>query len=140
MWHDLWPMHRGCGYVQNYLDGNNMNSLETDLTSVYQPAFRGCRTKLYLARQWKKRSPGKEKLLLEHPAVAESAAVSSPDEMRGSVVKAFVVLEQQADVSEKELQRHCHSQLEDYMVPQMIEFRDHLERRNRREHRAHCGT
>jgi hypothetical protein len=69
MWHDLWPMHRGYGYVQNYLDGKNMNSLETDLTSVYQPAFARHRTKLYLARQWKKRSPAEEKSLLDHPAV-----------------------------------------------------------------------
>ena len=22
MWHDLWPMHRGYGYLQNYLDGS----------------------------------------------------------------------------------------------------------------------
>ena len=69
MWHDLWPMHRGYGYEQNYLDGGNMNSLETDLTSVYQPAVGGRRTKLYLARQWKKRSPDIEQSLLEHPAV-----------------------------------------------------------------------
>ncbi|XP_033112474.1 acyl-coenzyme A synthetase ACSM3, mitochondrial-like isoform X2 [Anneissia japonica] len=33
-----------------------------------------------------------ESALIEHPAVAESAAVSSPDELRGEVVKAFVVL------------------------------------------------
>ncbi len=70
MWHDLWPMHRGYGYVQNYLDGKNMNSLETDLTSVYQPAFEGRNTKLYLARQWNMRSPAEEKSLLDHPAVA----------------------------------------------------------------------
>ena len=48
MWHDLWPMHRGHGYV---------------------PTFGGRRTKLYLARQWKKRSPDIEQSLLEHPAV-----------------------------------------------------------------------
>jgi hypothetical protein len=28
MWHDLWPMHRGYGYIQNYLNEYNMNSLE----------------------------------------------------------------------------------------------------------------
>jgi hypothetical protein len=69
MWHGLWPMHRDYGYEQNYLDGGNMNSLETDLTSVYQPAVGGRRTKLYLARQWRRRSPDKEQSLLEHPAV-----------------------------------------------------------------------
>ena len=69
MWHDLWPMHRGYGYLQNYIDGYNMNLLEEDLTSVYQPAFDGRNTKLYLARQWKQRSPEKERSLLEHQAV-----------------------------------------------------------------------
>ena len=69
MWHDLWPMHRGYGYVQNYLDSGNMNSLQSDLTSVYHPAFEGRSTKLYLARQWKKRSPDIEQGLLEHPVV-----------------------------------------------------------------------
>ena len=69
MWHDLWPMQRGYGYVQIYLDGGNMNALETDLTSIYQPAFEGHPTKLYLARQWKMRSPDEEQRLLDHPAV-----------------------------------------------------------------------
>ena len=62
-------MHRGYGYLQNYLAGGNMNSLEKDLTSVYQPVFAGRDTKLYLARQWKQRSPDREQSLLEHPAV-----------------------------------------------------------------------
>jgi hypothetical protein len=70
MWHDLWPMHRGYGYLQNYLDGYNMNTLEEDLTSVYQPVFRKRDADLYLARQWQPRSPAKEKSLLEHPCVA----------------------------------------------------------------------
>ena len=35
-----------------------------------------------------------ESALIEHPAVAESAVVSSPDEQRGEVVKAFVVVAQ----------------------------------------------
>ncbi len=69
MWHDLWPMHRGYGYLQNYPDGFNLNTLAEDLTSVYQPVFDKRGTKLYLARQWKKRSPEIEQSLLEHPAV-----------------------------------------------------------------------
>ena len=28
---------RGTGYIQNYLDGHGMNSLEKDLAEVYQP-------------------------------------------------------------------------------------------------------
>ena len=69
MWHKLWPMHRGYGYLQNYLDGFNMNTIEHDLTSVYQPALAKHNTKLYLARQWKPRSTDTERRLREHPAV-----------------------------------------------------------------------
>ncbi len=69
MWHDLWPMHRGYGYLQNYLAGINMNVLEKDLTSVYQPVFHKQTTQLYLARQWHQRSTDKEHALLEHPCV-----------------------------------------------------------------------
>jgi len=69
MWHDLWPMHRGYGYLQNYLDGTNLQPLATDLTTVYQPVLEEQDTKLYLARQWQQRSPAKEQSLRAHPAV-----------------------------------------------------------------------
>ena len=42
-----------------------------------------------------------ESVCLEHPAVAEAAAVASPDERRGSVVKAFVVLAEGQEPSER---------------------------------------
>jgi hypothetical protein len=29
MWHQLWPMHRGGGYVQNYLDGRGFHRYST---------------------------------------------------------------------------------------------------------------
>ncbi len=69
MWHDLWPMHRGYGYLQNYVDGFNLNPIETDLTRVYQPALKNQSTKLFLARQWKPRSPAWEKRLSQYPVV-----------------------------------------------------------------------
>lgn len=69
MWHHLWPMHRGGGYLQNYLDRSNMNALEKDLTSVYHPVFKKKRAKLYLARQWHQRAPDIERDLLDHPCV-----------------------------------------------------------------------
>jgi hypothetical protein len=70
MWHQLWPMHRGYGYVQNYLDGLNMKPLEEDLTLTYGPVFRGQGARLYVARQWQARSEVEERFLLGHPAVA----------------------------------------------------------------------
>uniref|UniRef100_A0A672RRD2 Acyl-CoA synthetase medium chain family member 3 n=1 Tax=Sinocyclocheilus grahami TaxID=75366 RepID=A0A672RRD2_SINGR len=52
-----------------------------------------------------------ENSLIEHPAVAESAVVSSPDPVRGEVVKAFVVLT---------------TFTAPYKYPRKIEFVDHL--------------
>ena len=69
MWHDLWPMHRGDGYVQNYLNGSGMKLLEEDIVKTYAPVFNRKRTKLYIARQWQERSESKEKELLQLPCV-----------------------------------------------------------------------
>ena len=63
MWHQLWPMHRGTGYIQNYLTGHNLPSLTEHITSIYAPAFDGHATDLYVARQWDERSDEEAKLL-----------------------------------------------------------------------------
>jgi hypothetical protein len=70
LWHELWPMHRGYGYLQNYLDGLNMKPLQEDLSVTYHPVFEGERAKLYVARQWRERSETEERSLLGHPTVA----------------------------------------------------------------------
>jgi acetyl-CoA synthetase len=70
-----------------------------------------------------------ESACLEHPAVAEAAAVASPDERRGSVVKAFIVLaEDHQDSSElvAEIQNHVRNRLSAYAYPRKIEFVDQL--------------
>jgi medium-chain acyl-CoA synthetase len=66
-----------------------------------------------------------ESALLEHPAVAESAVVSSPDEMRGEVVKAFVVLRSGVTGDEAlvhALQEHVKTVTAPYKYPRRIEF------------------
>jgi acetyl-CoA synthetase len=66
-----------------------------------------------------------ESACLEHPAVAEAAAVASPDERRGHVVKAFVVLAQGHDASDelaKEIQAFVRDRLSAYAYPRLIEF------------------
>jgi acetyl-CoA synthetase/medium-chain acyl-CoA synthetase len=70
-----------------------------------------------------------ESALLEHPAVAESAVVSSPDDMRGEVVKAFVVLAPGFDGDAalvKALQEHVKNVTAPYKYPRKIEFVDTL--------------
>jgi acetyl-CoA synthetase/medium-chain acyl-CoA synthetase len=66
-----------------------------------------------------------ESALLEHPAVAESAVVGSPDADRGNIVKAFVVLRpgfEPSDALVKELQDHCKAVTAPYKYPRAIEF------------------
>ncbi len=66
-----------------------------------------------------------ESALIEHPAVAESAVVSSPDETRGEVVKAYVIVSPgytPSDDLAKELQDHVKKVTAPYKYPRKIEF------------------
>lgn len=66
-----------------------------------------------------------ESALIEHPAVAESAVVSSPDETRGEIVKAFVILAPgytASDALAKELQEHVKKVTAPYKYPRKIDF------------------
>ncbi len=66
-----------------------------------------------------------ESALIEHPAVAESAVVASPDNTRGAVVKAFVVLASGRVPSEalaQELQGHVKKITAPYKYPREVEF------------------
>jgi acetyl-CoA synthetase/medium-chain acyl-CoA synthetase len=70
-----------------------------------------------------------ESILLEHDAVVESAVVSSPDETRGEVVKAFIVLSagyEPGDELRAELQQHVKSITAPYKYPRKIEFVESL--------------
>jgi acetyl-CoA synthetase len=68
---------------------------------------------------------------LEHAAVAESGVVAKPDEKRGSIIKAYVVIkgdEAPADeqVLRDELQELVRRRLSTHAFPREIEFVDEL--------------
>ena len=70
-----------------------------------------------------------ESACLEHPAVAEAAVVASPDQRRGHVVKAFIVLAEGHEGSDdlvKEIQSHVRERLSAYAYPRLIEFTETL--------------
>ncbi|HEX7329013.1 MAG TPA: AMP-binding protein [Casimicrobiaceae bacterium] len=70
-----------------------------------------------------------ENCLVRHPAVANAAVVPSPDEVRGNVVKAFVVLAPGHAPSrelEDDLAQHVRRYLAPYEYPKEIEFLDAL--------------
>jgi acetyl-CoA synthetase len=66
-----------------------------------------------------------ESVCLEHPAVAEAAAVAAPDERRGAVVKAFIVLahgHEPSDELAEEIKGFVRERLSAYAYPRLVEF------------------
>lgn len=66
-----------------------------------------------------------ESALVAHPAVAEAAAVAAPDEERGAVVRAVVVLRDGQTPSPelaRELQEHVKRETAPYKYPRIVEF------------------
>jgi 2-aminobenzoate-CoA ligase len=70
-----------------------------------------------------------ESVLIEHPKVRECAVVGSPDKRRGQIVKAFVVLAEEAEATGEtaaELQDFVKSQIAAYKYPRAVEFVESL--------------
>ena len=72
-----------------------------------------------------------ESTLLEHKAVAESGVVAKPDEKRGSIIKAYVVIKgdqepESEDALKDELQELVRHRLSAHAYPREIEFVDEL--------------
>jgi acetyl-CoA synthetase len=70
-----------------------------------------------------------ESACIEHPAVQEAAAVASPDELRGNVVKAFIVLAEGHEPSDElasEIRSFVRERLSAYAYPRRIEFTEEL--------------
>jgi len=66
-----------------------------------------------------------ESALVAHPAVAEAAAVAAPDEERGAVVRAVVVLcdgHAPSPALAKELQEHVKRETAPYKYPRIVDF------------------
>jgi acetyl-CoA synthetase len=70
-----------------------------------------------------------ESALATHPAVAEAAAVAAPDQERGAVVRAVIVLRDgfaPSDALAGELQDHVKQVTAPYKYPRIVEFADAL--------------
>ena len=67
-----------------------------------------------------------EEVLATHPAVAEVGVAGVPDEAKGEVAKAWVVLAAGKQASAEELRAFCRERLAPYKVPATVEFRSEL--------------
>jgi long-chain acyl-CoA synthetase len=67
-----------------------------------------------------------EEVLMTHEAVSLCAVVGVPCERNGEEVKAFVVLREQAELTENELVEWCRNNMAGYKYPRFVEFRETL--------------
>jgi amino acid adenylation domain-containing protein len=67
-----------------------------------------------------------ESVLYQLPGVVEAAVIGVPDKILGKAIKAFVVCSDNSSLTEQDIRRHCTQNLEDFMVPKHIEFRESL--------------
>ncbi|HYO19080.1 MAG TPA: AMP-binding protein, partial [Dermatophilaceae bacterium] len=67
-----------------------------------------------------------ERVLCMHPAVALAAVTGVPDEAKGELAKAYVVLKPEAMVTSDDLVAHCREHLAAYKLPRAIQFVDEV--------------
>ena len=67
-----------------------------------------------------------ENVLARHPDILEAGVVGVPDEDRGYLIKAAVVLRPDKRTDEKEIMAFCREHLAGFKVPKFIEFRNEL--------------
>ncbi len=67
-----------------------------------------------------------EDVYLEHPKVAEAAAIGVPHPTRGEQVKLMLILKEGESATEEEMIEYCSDKLAKYKWPTMVEFRSEL--------------
>ena len=67
-----------------------------------------------------------EEVLYQHPSVQDAAVVGVPSKVRGEVPKAFIVLKEDHELTQRDVIRFCHGKLARFKIPRYVEFRDEL--------------
>ncbi len=125
----------GCRYLnddrqKNYvMDGWNVtgDSFSEDENGYFHFAARN--DDMIISAGYNIAGPEVEAALLAHPAVAECAVIGAPDEARGHIVQAHVVLAEGFEAGDKtteELQAHVKAKIAPYKYPRSIIFTDTL--------------
>ena len=87
MWHQLWPMHRGYGYLQNPIDYLHLPPIETMVEADYGPAASAAGIDLFVARQWHERSEAREADLRATPGVTGLAFSTFRHDNPGAIAR-----------------------------------------------------
>ena len=80
-----------------------------------------------------------ENVLYALAGVQEAAVVGVPDPVLGLAIKAVVALDSGTALTAADVIRHCARNLEDFMVPKIVEFRDRLPEERERKDRPASG-
>jgi 2-aminobenzoate-CoA ligase len=121
----------GCRYLaderqKNYVQGGWNVTGDAYLMDADGYFFYQARTDdMIISAGYNIAGPEVEGALLAHPAVAECGVVGKPDEDRGMIVKAFVVLKKEFEAGDglkKDLQEHVKRSIAPYKYPREIEF------------------
>ncbi|HEY4610180.1 MAG TPA: hypothetical protein VIH06_13280 [Ilumatobacteraceae bacterium] len=67
-----------------------------------------------------------ERVLCMHPAIALAAVTGVPDEVKGELAKAYVVLKPGSTATAEELVAHCREHLAAYKIPRALQFVDEV--------------
>ncbi len=67
-----------------------------------------------------------ENVLYKHPKVAMATVIGVPDEIKGEIAKAYIVLKEGEAATEKEIIDFCRERIAKYKAPRAVEFRDTL--------------
>ncbi|HQU47525.1 MAG TPA: benzoate-CoA ligase family protein [Casimicrobiaceae bacterium] len=127
----------GCRYLDdprqaNYVQGGwNMTGdayfVDDDGWFVYQARA----DDMIVSAGYNIAGPEVEASLMQHPAVADCGVVAAPDEERGMIVKAYVVLKpghEGGEAMTKQLQEHVKASIAPYKYPRAIDYVDALPR------------
>lgn len=71
-----------------------------------------------------------ENYLYELEGIKEVAVVGIPDQQAGEIVKAYIVTNEGATITEAEIKEHCYKGLTPYKIPRQFEWIDALPRNN----------